>query len=127
MIHGTGIDSVSIVRIAATVARFGQRFADRLLHESERAAYNHARDKVRFLAKRFAIKEAASKALGTGIRQAVSWRDFAVSSNSLGKPELTLHGAAKKLSEQHNICRLHISLTDEREQVIAMAVFEMKE
>jgi len=79
---------------------------------------------VQFLAKRFAVKEAAVKALGTGERTGVLLRDFYLEHTELGKPLLCVDGKAKKMCEIHNVRATHVSLSDEGDQVVAFVVFE---
>lgn len=124
MILGIGIDLVSISRIEKVHQRFGARFARRILNSNELHEYHTRTNKHGFLAKRFAAKEAAVKALGTGERQGVLLKDFSLSHDPLGKPLLQIEGQARLLCEQQGIVRQHVSLSDERDQVIAFVVLE---
>jgi len=124
MIFGIGVDVSSIKRIDESRQRFGQRFAERILHPDEREAYAVASHPAAFLAKRFAIKEACAKALGTGIRETVSFQDFIVDHNHLGKPGLRLDGEAAARCRQSGVAVCHISVSDEGDTVTAFAVFE---
>ncbi len=94
MILGIGNDMVDIRRIEATLQRFGDRFTDRIFTEVERAKSNRRRLKAASYAKRFAAKEACSKALGTGLRRGVFWRDMGVVNLPGGRPTLHLTGGA---------------------------------
>jgi len=130
MISGIGVDLVTVSRIEGVYKRFGNRFARRFLHQSELKTLasmevDSPDNTIRFLAKRFAIKEASVKALGTGERTGVLLRDFYIEHTELGKPLLRLDGAAKSLSEKHNIQAAHVSLSDEGDQVVAFVVFEI--
>lgn len=125
MIHGIGVDLVTVSRIEGVHQRFGERFARRFLNAKEIVQLKDAPNKVRFLAKRFAIKEASVKALGTGERAGVLLRDFYVEHTELGKPMLRADGHALVLFEQHRIQATHVSLSDEGDQVVAFVVLEI--
>ena len=125
MIFGIGIDVTSIARVDSSLQRFGERFAHRVLHENERDDFVASSQPARFLAKKFAAKEAASKALGTGIRGGVSLHDFVTWNSDMGKPELKVFGVAAELCRQEGVTRYHVSLSDEGDIVTAVAIFEM--
>lgn len=95
-ILGLGTDIAEIERIEKALGRSGEPFARRILSEDEMAKFSQLKQQGRYLAKRFAAKEAASKALGTGIAQGVTFHDFTVSNDELGKPVLMLSGVAQK-------------------------------
>lgn len=118
-IYGVGTDIVRIERIEASLARHGERFARRILAPSEVAAYHAARHPARLLAKRFAAKEAAAKALGTGFRGGVGLRDIAVDHEPGGRPFLRFSGGADALCHTLGIAESHLSLSDEQEYAIA--------
>lgn len=130
MIIGLGSDMVDIRRIEATLARFGEKFLARIFTETERArAERRAADpRVRAgtYAKRFAAKEAASKALGTGFRQGVFWRDLAVVNLAGGKPTLILSGGAAvrlaRLTPPGLAAAIDLTMTDEYPYAQAMVV-----
>lgn len=124
MITGLGIDIVQTSRIAAVYTRYGFKFARRVLATDELVAFQRSHYPVRFLAMRFAAKEATSKALGTGFRQGVSLRQIEVLHNAAGKPSLRLHGAARNHAETQGVAATHVSLTDEQEYAAAVVVFE---
>jgi len=129
MITGTGIDIVEIVRIERSLEKFGQKFAERILTPTELAAFEvfaAAPLKARYLAKRFAMKEAASKALGTGIGQGVSWQDFTTFNNDAGAPQLQLAGVAKDKAAQLDIVNAQVSVSDEQNYVVAMVMLESR-
>lgn len=96
MIIGLGNDIIDIRRIERTLERFGQRFVDRLFTPVERMKSDRRKHRAASYAKRFAAKEACSKALGTGLRQGVFWRDMGVVNTPSGKPTLELTGGALK-------------------------------
>lgn len=124
MIAGIGVDLATVSRFTSIHKRFGVRFARRFLHESEISLYlNHACPE-RFLAKRFAVKEAAVKALGTGERNGVLLKDFYLQHNDLGQPLLRVCGVAHQLCEQRGINGYWVSLSDEGDTVAAFVVLE---
>ncbi len=123
-ILGLGTDIVEIGRIEAVISRSGDRLAQRVLSAGELEVYCTHNQPVRFLAKRFAVKEAASKALGTGIRNGLAFNQFEVYNDELGKPRLTLHGAAKALAEQMGVVSIHVTLADERHYACATVIIE---
>ena len=127
MIHGIGVDLVTVSRVRRVHERFASRFERRVLTDAERAelaALPEGADPARFLAKRYAVKEAAVKALGTGERRGVLLRDFGLSHDALGKPELTVEGVGAELCERARITARHVSLTDELDAVAAFVVLE---
>jgi holo-[acyl-carrier protein] synthase len=124
VIIGIGSDIVQVSRIAESLERLGDRFAKRILSATELARFNSHADKVAFLAKRFAAKEAAGKALGVGIGQGVSWAEITVLNDELGAPGLEFSGEAKAWCERKNVTSSHISLSDETEFAIAFVVLE---
>ncbi len=124
MILGQGIDIVQISRMAAGLERFGEPFAKRLLSASEWPEYQLAPRPEAFLAKRFAAKEAFAKALGTGFREGLSFRQISVVHDDLGAPKFKLTGQAQTRMQQHPGARLHLTLSDEREYAVAMVTLE---
>ncbi|AUL99756.1 holo-ACP synthase [Zoogloeaceae bacteirum Par-f-2] len=123
MIHGIGTDIVAVARVRQALRRHGERFAVRILAASERAAWAASRDPARFLAKRFAAKEAFGKALGTGVAVPATLHAVAVEHNALGQPHfeyderLAIYMAERGLSA-------HLSLADEADHVVAFALIE---
>ena len=124
MIYGVGQDLVEIPRIERALARFGERFALRILCEPELARFRKHRQPAAFLAKRFAAKEAFTKALGTGIHAPANWHGVWVVNLRSGKPQLEFTPALKNLLEQRRILRSHLSLTDERALAAATVILE---
>ena len=124
MITGLGIDIVQVDRVADVYRRYGFKFARRVLAPTELEAFKVTPHPVRFLAMRFAAKEATSKALGTGFRQGVSLRLIEVAHNAAGKPSLRLHGTVADHAQRQNVTSTHVSLTDERDYAAAVVVFE---
>ena len=117
MIIGIGNDLIDIRRVERTLERFGDRFIQRIFTETERARSERRAGRVESYAKRFAAKEACSKALGTGFRRGVYWRDMGVVNLRSGKPTMELKGgAAKRLAElvpDGMVAQIDITLTDE--------------
>jgi holo-[acyl-carrier protein] synthase len=117
MILGVGSDLIDIRRIENAIARFGDRFLDRIFTEAERRRCDRRVNRAASYARRFAAKEAASKALGTGFRQGVYWRDLGVVNLPSGQPGMQLTGGALRRLEAMTppgmVARFDISLTDE--------------
>ena len=125
MIHGVGTDIVQISRFEDSLARHGDRFAERILSESEYAAFKEHAQPAYFLAKRYAAKEAAAKAFGTGFRDGLSLRHIIVANEDNGRPVLRFEEAAQKLVEQFNIAGSYLSLSDEKDYALAFVVMEV--
>lgn len=124
MIFGIGTDIVEVSRIEASINEFGDAFARRILAESEFSSYLQSQIKPRFLAKRFAAKEAFSKALGTGLRAPATFQNIAVSHDDLGKPVLILAAELQLFLQARNITHTHISISDEKNLAAAFVVLE---
>ena len=122
MIHGIGTDIVAIARMQRLWARYGEALAARMLAADERERLVGRSDPARFLAKRFAAKEAAAKALGTGFRDGLALRHIAVGNDALGKPELRLDGRAAELAERFGVRGCHLSLSDEADYAVAFVI-----
>jgi holo-[acyl-carrier protein] synthase len=130
MILGIGSDLANIERIAATLERFGDRFRTRIFTETEQAKAERRADVAGTYAKRWAAKEACSKALGTGLRMGISWRDMAVRNLPTGQPVLELTGwAAERLAQMtpagHEAV-VHVTLTDDHPWAQAFVVIEAR-
>lgn len=123
-IVGLGTDISEIERIDKASSRNGDAFAQRILTQNEFLQYQALKQKVRFLAKRFAAKEAAAKALGTGIACGVSFHDFEITNDELGKPELHLSNQAAVIANTINVRSIHLSISDERHYAIATVILE---
>jgi len=124
MILGIGTDLCEIRRIEQALERFGERFARRILVESELAVFQRRRLKAAYLAKRFAAKEAFSKALGTGIHFPVNWHNVWVVNDRSGKPILEFSKPLAELLERRGIEKVHVSLTDEIGMACAFVIAE---
>ena len=123
MIHGIGTDIVRVARLDEALARHGARFAERILAEPERVAWQAARQPARHLAKRFAAKEAFGKALGTGVAVPATLHAVRVGHDALGKPLFEFSAALADHMREQGLAA-HLSLSDEAEYVVAFAVIE---
>lgn len=124
MIFGIGTDIVEYARIAALWAHYGERFAARILSERELPELEGQADPARFLAKRFAAKEAFAKAVGSGMRPPVGFQRIGVTHDGLGKPVLQFDEVLRKHLAQLGINGHHVSISDERDFVVAFVVLE---
>lgn len=116
-----GTDILEFQRIAAVVGRLGERFVQRVLRPEEQAEYAQASQPLRLLAKRFAAKEAVAKALGTGIGRGVSWQDIHILHDGNGAPLVALSGGALKVATERGGAEVLVSISDERNYVVAFA------
>ena len=128
MIIGTGTDLANIDRINKVLIRHGDRFRDRVFTKIEQAKARTRNDEAGTLAKRWAAKEACSKALGTGLRMGISWKDMAVTNIDTGQPVMTLTGWAKtrleELTPVGHFATLHVSLTDDHPWAHAIVIID---
>lgn len=128
MIIGLGSDLANIERIERTVARFGERFLNRVYTDVERALADRRAERIATLAKRWAAKEACSKALGTGLRMGIKWRDMGVVNIATGQPTMILTGwAAERLAAMTpagHRAHVHLTLTDDHPWAMAVVVIE---
>ncbi len=130
MIYGIGTDIIRIDRIEATLARKGERFAEKILGPEELEKYHRRKAKVaargiRFLATRFAAKEAFSKAIGLGMRMPMTWRALQTLNAASGKPIAVASGALKDFMDQNGLTA-QVSITDEAEYAVAFVIVEKK-
>ena len=126
MIFGIGTDVVQQERVRLVHEKFGERFAERLLLPAELAAFHRYQRPVRFLAMRFAAKDAIVKAMGTGFAHGMWIRDSGVVSNAWGKPEIIWSERGRHMCEQLGIGEGHVTLTDEAGLIVAVAVLMRK-
>jgi holo-[acyl-carrier protein] synthase len=124
MIYGVGNDVVEIGRIEKALERFGERFARRILCEPELKRFSGHRKPAAYLAKRFAAKEAFTKALGTGIRAPANWHGVWVKNLPSGKPILEYSPALRSLLEKRGVTTSHLSLSDEKSVAFATVILE---
>ena len=123
MIIGIGTDMVLVSRIEAVLGRQGERFAARILTPEELARFRAHGQPARYLAKRYAAKEAILKALGTGLAKGMSWQHMQIDNDALGAPHVVLSGVALQRLQQGGGGRMLLSLSDEREQALAFALW----
>ena len=126
MIFGIGTDAVQLERVRLVHEKFGERFVERLLLPAELEAFRRYKRPVRFLAMRFAAKEAIVKAMGTGFAHGMWIRDSGVVSNAWGKPEIIWSERGRQVCEQLGIGEGHVTLTDEAGLIVAVAVLMRK-
>jgi holo-[acyl-carrier protein] synthase len=126
MIFGIGTDVVQLERVRLVYEKFGERFVERLLLPAELDAFRRYKRPVRFLAMRFAAKEAIVKAMGTGFAHGMWIRDSGVVSNAWGKPEIIWSERGRRMCEQLGIGEGHVTLTDEAGLIVAVAVLMRK-
>lgn len=122
MIFGVGTDIVEIARIQETWERFGERFVERLLMPEERTLFESSKWPVRFLAMRFAGKEATVKAMGTGFRHGMWIRDVGIVNNDWGRPLVVFSARGDGTRQRLGVGEAHVSLTDDAGLVVAFAV-----
>lgn len=123
-VMGLGTDIVEIARFETTGQQTEHRLAKRVLTDTEYQVYAQHKMPARYLAKRFAAKEAAVKALGTGIGNGVGWQQLAVENDELGRPYLVLSGHFAELCQQRGITRSHLSISDEKHYATATVILE---
>jgi len=124
MIFGIGTDIVEMSRMESTWERFGEHFAKRILMDEEMDLFERTKQPARFLAMRFAGKEAAVKAMGTGFAHGVWLRDVGIINNEWGRPLIIWSERGRKVCEELGIGKGHVSLTDDAGLVLAFAVVE---
>lgn len=124
MILGIGTDLCEVNRVERALERFGERFAARILVASELEVFRRRRARAGYLAKRFAAKEAFSKALGVGIRFPVNWHNVWVVNERSGKPAFEFSRPLAALLKRRGIAKVHLSLTDEVGMACAFVVVE---
>jgi len=130
MIYGIGTDICDVRRIHASLARHGERFAQKILSDAELATWRQRTERwpergVRFLATRFSAKESFSKAIGLGMRMPMTWRLCEVGKLPSGQPTIVLHGQLKTWFEAKRLSA-HISVTDETDYAASFCVVEFK-
>jgi len=128
VILGIGADLADIRRIEATMARFGARFIDRVFTDVEQIKSDRRRDRAASYARRWAAKEACAKALGTGLRMGVAWREMGVVNLDSGQPTMALTGGAAErlaaMTPDGRAARIHVTLTDDPPYAQAFVVIE---
>ena len=124
MIVGTGVDLAEVHRIRASIARYGDRFTQRIFTPAEIAYVERKANKYERYAARFAAKEAGMKAIGTGWRGGVTWHDFEVANLPSGKPTLRFHGVAAAVADRMGVRNVALSLTHTAELGMAHVILE---
>jgi holo-[acyl-carrier protein] synthase len=124
MIVGIGVDLCEVDRMEAAIGRHGERFLARIYTEAERAYCDSKPNRMERFAGRFAAKEAAMKAIGTGWRRGVAWRDFEVTRAASGQPVICFHGVARKFADELGVKRALVSITHIKSMAMAQVVLE---
>jgi len=124
MIVGLGVDIAEVERVRGAIERQGERFLKRVYTEKERAYCEQFKNKYERYAGRFAAKEAAMKALGTGWSRGVRWVDVEVVRERGGRPRMELHGEAKKIAEKLGVKHIAMTITHTESQALAQVIFE---
>ena len=130
MILGIGTDLANIDRIQGVLSRHGDRFRNRVFSETEQAKASRRKDEAGTYAKRWAAKEACSKALGTGLRMGIAWKDMSVTNLSSGQPVMEVRGWAKnrldEMTPSDHEAIVHVSLTDDHPWAQAYVIIEAR-
>ena len=124
VILGIGTDLAEVARIRRSIENYGDRFLHRIYTERERAYASRKANAAERFAARFAAKEAGMKAIGTGLRRGVTWKDFEVVNEPSGRPTLKLTGVAKQIAERLGVEQISLSLTHTAEMAFAVVVME---
>ena len=127
MILGVGTDLVEVHRIQESINRFGNRFLRRIYTDREQAYCLSKANATERFAGRFAAKEAGMKAIGTGWRRGVTWRDFEVANEPSGRPTLKLYGMAEKIARDLGVERISLSITHTAREGFAIVILESRE
>ncbi len=127
MIFGIGVDVLEAARVNKLYDRYGEHFVERLLMPAEREQMSKTKRTERFLAMRFAAKEAIVKAMGTGFAHGIWIRDVGIVQNAWGRPEVVYSPRGEKVRRQLGIGGGHVTLTDEAGLIVAVAVLESAE
>ena len=126
MIFGIGTDIVRVSRMQDNLERFGLKFAERILTAHELEEFRQQSRAAHFLARRFAVKEAAAKAMGTGFNHGVTAHTIGVTHDAHGKPDLEFDGGALSFIRKHEIAVWHVSLADEEDHAVAFVTLETR-
>jgi holo-[acyl-carrier protein] synthase len=124
VILGIGTDLAEVPRIRRSIENFGDRFLGRIYTERERTYASRKANAAERFAARFAAKEAGMKAIGTGLRHGITWKDFEVVNEPSGRPTLRLTGVAKQIAERLGVQRISLSLTHTAEMAFAVVILE---
>jgi holo-[acyl-carrier protein] synthase len=124
VIFGVGTDIVELARFEGMIERYGDRLAGRILSDQELSEFRAHASPARLIAKRFAAKEALAKAVGSGLRDPVSLRRISITHDALGKPMLLFDKVLRTHMAQLGITHHHLSISDERNMIVAFVVLE---
>ena len=124
MILGVGVDIEEVERLKAAIERHGRRFLDRVFTPGEIAYVDHAANRFQRYAARFAAKEAAMKAIGTGWAEGVRWQDIEIVNSESGRPEMKLSGKAAEIAASLGCRAVHVSLSHTKRMAIAQVVLD---
>jgi holo-[acyl-carrier protein] synthase len=124
VIVGTGVDLCEVGRLREAIERYGDRFKQRVFTDREIAYSERKANRYERYAARFAAKEAGMKALGTGWRGGIAWRDFEVTNLPTGRPTLAFHGRAGEIASKLGVRNVALSMTHTRDQAMAMVILE---
>ena len=124
MILGIGTDLAEVPRIQKSIDRYGDRFLERIYTAAEIAYASRKANLAERFAARFAAKEAGMKALGTGLRNGITWKDFEVANEPSGRPGLRLYGAAQEIAMRMGVRRISLSLTHTADLAMAVVILE---
>lgn len=124
VIIGVGTDLAEVARIRRSIENYGDRFLNRIYTERERAYSSRRANAAERFAARFAAKEAGMKAIGTGLRHGITWKDFEVVNEASGRPTLVLSGVGKQIAERLGVQRISLSLTHTAEMAFAVVILE---
>ncbi len=124
MIFGTGLDIIEIDRIRKSLEKYSERFEEKVFTRAEIDYCRAQADPARHFAGRFAVKEAVSKCLGTGISGGVAWKDIEVLQKESGQPILKLRQKTKELFDRHKLNAIHITISHARDYAVANAIAE---
>jgi holo-[acyl-carrier protein] synthase len=125
LIFGIGTDIVRVDRMVDNLNRHGDKFARRILSEHEFSEFVNKKNQAHFLAKRFAAKEAAAKAMGTGFISGLKFSDISVEHDDLGKPHLVYSGRATEFVTENEIKKSYLSIADEVDHAVAFVTLEL--
>ena len=124
VIYGIGIDIIEVSRIEKQISSERKRFREILFSENEIKYCDDKKSKAQNYAARFAAKEAFLKAIGTGLRDGLNWKNIEILNDELGKPEIVLHGKAKKIIKENGISNINVSLSHLKETAVAVVILE---
>ena len=124
MIYGIGTDVVEVVRIKESIEKYGDKLAKKILTDEEMIAYKSSTLKENFLAKRFAAKEAFSKAMGTGFRGEINLQAISVKHDEMGKPSFDFNNKINEILIKQKITCQHLSISDEKNIAVAFVILD---